>query len=56
MKTYFFQTINTSKLITKVIERSYIGNNNAAFSSSQIDSSGLVKEVKHYEPAFSKQW
>ena len=24
------------------------------FSSSQIDSSGLVKEVKHYEPAFSE--
>ena len=53
MKTYFFGPIGTSKLITKVIERSYIGDGNAAFSSSQIDSSGLVKEVKHYEPAFS---
>jgi len=53
MKTYFFGPVYTGKIITNVIERDYIGDGTTAFTSSSIDEAGLVKEVKHYEPAFS---
>jgi hypothetical protein len=54
MKTYFFGPIYTGNIIKNVIERTYIGDGNKAFTSSTITSSGLVKEVKHYEPAFAE--
>ena len=53
MKTYFFGPVYTGGIITQVIERDYIGDNSNAFTTTNINSSGLVKEVKHYEPAFS---
>tara|TARA_B100001939_G_scaffold134376_1_gene116726 strand:- start:790 stop:1254 length:465 start_codon:yes stop_codon:yes gene_type:complete len=53
MKTYFFGPVYTGKIITNVIERDYIGDGTTSFTSSSIDEAGLVKEVKHYEPAFS---
>ena len=52
MKTYFFGPVYTGNLIKNVIERTYAGDGNTAFTSSEITQTGLVKEVKHYEPAF----
>ena len=54
MKTYFFGPIYTGNIIKNAIERTYIGDGNKTFTSSTIDSSGLIKEVKHYEPAFQE--
>ena len=54
MKTYFFGPIYTGKIIKNVVERTFIGDGNDAFTTTQIDSAGLVKEVKHYEPAFAE--
>ena len=61
MKLYFFGPVYTGKIIKNVIERIYISDGVAGqvktasglFTTSEIDSSGLVKEVKHYEPAFA---
>ena len=53
MKTYFFGPVYSGGIITQVIERDYIGDNSNTFTTTNISSSGLVKEVKHYEPAFS---
>ena len=53
MKTYFFGPVYTGNLIKNVIERTYAGDGNTAFTSSEITQTGLVKEVKHYEPAFA---
>ena len=53
MKVYFFGPVYTGGIITNVIEREYINDQAGLFTTSQIDQSGLVKEVKHYEPAFS---
>jgi len=54
MKVYFFGPVYTGDIITNVIERDYINDDiSGQFTSSQINESGLVKEVKHYEPAFS---
>ena len=52
MQLYFFGPVYTGKIIKNVIERDYIGDGNSAFTTSEITSAGLVKEVKHYEPAF----
>lgn len=54
MKLYFFGPVYTGKIIKNVIERTYLTNENGQFTSSQIDESGLIKEVKHYEPAFAE--
>ena len=54
MKTYFFGPVYTGEVIKNVIERDYINSATGQFTTSQIDSSGLVKEVKHYEPAFEE--
>ena len=58
MKTYFFGPVYTGKLIKNVIERTYIPGGtfttDTGFTTSQINSSGLIKEVKHYEPAFGE--
>ena len=53
MQLYFFGPVYQGKIIREVIERDYIGDGNDAFTSTEIDAAGLVKEVKHYEPAFS---
>ena len=54
MKTYFFGPVYTGEVIKNVIERDYINDSVAAgFTSTEINNSGLVKEVKHYEPAFA---
>ena len=53
MKTYFFGPVYTGKIIKNVIERDYISSALGQFTTTQIDESGLVKEVKHYEPAFA---
>ncbi len=54
MKLYFFGPVYTGEVIKNVIERDYINTDIAAgFTSTQIQGSGLVKEVKHYEPAFA---
>ena len=54
MKLYFFGPVYTGDVITNVIEREYINDSvSGQFTSTQINESGLVKEVKHYEPAFS---
>ena len=53
MKLYFFGPVYTGKIIKNVIERDYI-NDDKGFTSTSINSSGLVKEVKHYEPAFDE--
>ena len=52
MKTYFFGPIYTGNIIKNVVERTFIGDGNDAFTTTQINAAGLVKEVKHYEPAF----
>ena len=55
MKTYFFGPVYTGEVIKNVIERDYINDNvQAGFTSTEIQNSGLVKEVKHYEPAFGE--
>lgn len=55
MKLYFFGPVYTGEVIKNVIERIYINDSVAAgFTTSQIQDSGLVKEVKHYEPAFGE--
>ena len=41
-----------SSRIKNVVERTFIGDGNDAFTTTQINAAGLVKEVKHYEPAF----
>ena len=53
MKVYFFGPVYNGAIVTNVIEREYINDQAGLFTTSQIDESGLVKEVKHYEPAFS---
>jgi len=52
MKTYFFGPVYTGKIIRNVIERTYIQDGVTGFTTAEINSAGLVKEVKHYEPAF----
>lgn len=55
MKLYFFGPVYTGGIINSVIERDYITDGvTAGFTSTAIDNSGLVKEVKHYEPAFAE--
>jgi len=55
MKIYFFGPIYNGKIIKNVIERTYVNPSvTKGFSTTQIDESGLVKEVKHYEPAFGE--
>ena len=54
MKLYFFGPVYTGSVIKSVIEREYINTGNANFTTSEINESGLVKEVKHYEPAFAE--
>ncbi len=54
MKTYFFGPVYTGKIIKNVIERTYINEGQNNFTTTEIDESGLVKEVKHYEPAFTE--
>ena len=54
MKLYFFGPVYTGSVIKSVIEREYINTGNANFTTSEINDSGLVKEVKHYEPAFAE--
>jgi hypothetical protein len=54
MKTYFFGPVFTGEVIKSVIERDYVNIDAGGFTTSQIDGSGLVKEVKHYEPAFQE--
>jgi hypothetical protein len=53
MKTYFFGPVYTGKIIKNVIERDYVSSALGQFTTTQIDEAGLVKEVKHYEPAFA---
>ena len=53
MKLYFFGQVYTGSVIKSVIEREYINTGNANFTTSEIADSGLIKEVKHYEPAFA---
>ena len=55
MKTYFFGPIYTGNIIKAVQERTFIGDGNDAFTTTQISGAGLVKEVKHYEPAFAEK-
>lgn len=53
MKLYMFGPVYTGEVIKNVIERDYINTDlQAGFTTSQINNAGLVKEVKHYEPAF----
>lgn len=54
MKTYFFGPVYTGNIIRNVIERTYINEGQNNFTTTEIDNSGLVKEVKHYEPAFTE--
>ena len=55
MKIYFFGPVYNGKIIKNVIERTYINPSvTKGFSTTQLDESGLVKEVKHYEPAFGE--
>lgn len=55
MKLYFFGPVYTGEVIKNVIERTYINDQvQAGFTTSEIQGSGLVKEVKHYEPAFGE--
>ena len=55
MKTYFFGPVYTGNIIKNVVERTYLGDGQTAFSTSEILASGLIKEVKHYEPAFGER-
>lgn len=55
MKIYFFGPIYNGKIIKNVIERTYVNPDvTKGFTTTQITESGLVKEVKHYEPAFGE--
>ena len=54
MKIYFFGPVYQGTIIKNVIERDYINTDAGGFTTSQINSSGLIKEVKHYEPAFGE--
>ena len=55
MKIYFFGPVYTGTVIKNVVEREYINTDiSGQFTTSQINDSGLVKEVKHYEPAFAE--
>ena len=54
MKTYFFGPVYTGNIIKSVQERTFIGDGNNQFTTTQINAAGLVKEVKHYEPAFAE--
>ena len=54
MKTYFFGPVSTGNVITSVIERSYLNDENGAFTTTQIDESGLVKKVNSYQPAYAQ--
>lgn len=54
MKLYFFGPVNTSGIITSVIERDYISSADGEFTTTQIDASGLIKEVKSYRPAYAE--
>jgi len=54
MKLNYFGPVYTGSVIKNVIERDYINSATGLFTTSQIDESGLVKEVKHYEPAFGE--
>ena len=54
MKLYFFGPVYTGEIIKNVIERTYLDTERGTFTASQIDASGLIKEVKHYEPAFAE--
>ena len=54
MKIYFFGPVYQGTIIKNVIERDYINTDTGGFTTSQINSSGLIKEVKHYEPAFAE--
>jgi hypothetical protein len=56
MKIYFFGPVYTGSVIKNVVEREYINSDiSGQFTTSQINESGLVKEVKHYEPAFGEK-
>ena len=53
MKLYMFGPVYTGDVIKSVIERDYINSNvTAGFTTTEINNSGLVKEVKSYVPAF----
>ena len=55
MKLYFFGPVYTGSVIKNVVEREYINTDiSGQFTTTQINESGLVKEVKHYEPAFAE--
>ncbi len=54
MKLNYFGPVYTGKVIKNVIERDYINSSTGLFTTSPVDQSGLVKEVKHYEPAFQE--
>jgi|TARA_R110002020_G_scaffold387953_1_gene598669 hypothetical protein len=55
MKIYFFGPVYTGKIIKNVIERTYINPNvTKGFTTNEVSTSGLIKEVKHYEPAFGE--
>jgi len=55
MQLYFFGPVYQGKIIKNVIERDYIGDGNSGFTTSEITSAGLVKEVKSYVPAFENR-
>ena len=56
MKIYFFGPVYTGSVIKNVVEREYINTDiSGQFTTSEINESGLVKEVKHYEPAFGEK-
>jgi hypothetical protein len=46
--------VYTGDVIKSVVERDYINQTSGTFTTTQIDGAGLVKEVKHYEPAFAE--
>lgn len=52
MKLYFFGPVSTGRIIKSVIERDYISDGAGEFTTTQIQDSGLVKEVKSYRPAY----
>lgn len=52
VKTYFFGPVYTGKIIKKVRERTFINDGRHAFTASELSTSGLVKDVQFYEPAF----
>ena len=52
MKLYMFISVYTGDVIKSVIERDYINSNvTAGFTTTEINNSGLVKEVKSYVPS-----